>query len=176
MGLRREFSLWAIMFVIVMGMIAFAGIYNIMTTGEAVLNIVTILLAFATVFLAYTEIEEGRANREHARDLADKDRRILWIKEQLEGLYSPLMAYIDIVGNKYQHTYKEGDIMPLMHNIRSKYEYLAENDLLKYLREYYNTNISNLNEEDWKKMIGDIIDAIGVGYSELIIKYSKLTS
>ena len=64
--------------------------------------------------------------------------------------------------------------MPLMKTIRTKYEYLAEPDLLNYLREYYNTEISGLDEKQWNKLIMPIIDSVGTGYSQLSLDYLEL--
>ncbi len=79
-----------------------------MTDGELAIGLGTFALAYATIILALNETEEGKNNREQARELAKKDRRRMRLKEQLEGLYSPLMSIKETDFLTYlNHRYKE---------------------------------------------------------------------
>jgi len=135
----------------------------------------TVILALFTWKLALTETEESKQTRQIMIEEARKERRRLRLKEQLEGLYSPLMSFIDLIDDKEQHRYKDGDIMPMMHGLRSKFEYLAEPHLKEILREYYNTNLSLLSDTEWQDLASRLRDGIGIGHSRLIDEYNDLT-
>ena len=64
--------------------------------GEAIIGIATLILALATFYLAFIDMEEGIRNREQSEIETGRDRRRLRLKEQLEGLYSPLLSYPDL--------------------------------------------------------------------------------
>ena len=134
----------------------------------------TVILALFTWKLAITETEESKQTRQIMIDEARRERRRLRLKEQLEGLYSPLMSFIDLIEYRYQHGYREGLIVPLMDSLRIKYEYLAEPDLKEILREYYNTNLGTLSDAEWQDLANGLRDAIGIGHSRLIDEYDEL--
>jgi hypothetical protein len=155
-----------------------------MHAGELVIGEATILLAFATFLLAMTEteesrqnrqimLEEGRAQRQVMLDEARRERRRIRLREQLEGLYSPLMSFIDIIDDRTQH--RQGELMFLITSLRTKYEYLAEPKLKEVLREYYNTNKSTISNEKWIELANKLGDAIGIDYTFLIEEYDDLT-
>ena len=144
-----------------------------MPWGDFVVGEATILLAYATFFLGYAAMGDSILNREHERDLAAKDRRRLRLKEQLEGLYSPLMSYIDILDNIKKH--KSEPFYSIMQKFKNKFEFLAEEDLKDLLREYYHTDLYSLSKDEWNKLINPMMDAIGNGCMNISLEYDDLT-
>jgi len=171
-------------FTVIILVVGLGAIYHMVVTefsfdlgiGEAIIGIATLILACATFYLAFIDMEEGVRNRVQSELEARRDRRRLRLKEQLEGLYSPLIAYLDLLSDKSQHLYREGEVMPLMLRIKTKYEFLAEPDLRELLIEYYNTNLSALSDQEWDEIITPIIECIGNDNADLSKEYSELTS
>ena len=133
----------------------------------------TFLLSMATFYLAFTERAESISNRIQIRELAEKDRRRLRLKEQLEGLYSPLMSHIVILDNISEH---RGDpVLSLMQKLRGKFEFLAEDDLKDVLREYYDTDLDSISKDKWEDLTNAMIDTIGNGCTDISLEYDDLT-
>lgn len=168
MGIKFKVEVISIIFIIIIvitGLLAYMGVMNV---GELVLGLSTILLGFAIFVLAYTQVEESQ-----------KDRRRLRLREQLYGLYSPLMAHINLfVEGDYEQT-KIKIIDPFMEKylIESKYEFLALDKLKELLREYFSTTSVDIrmNRENWKKLMDEIRESIREDFKNLTQEYSDLT-
>jgi len=123
----------------------------------------TALLAFYTARLAGVTINEGRRERRQQR-----------IKEQLEGLYSPLMAHIiDFERDKHYADFKD-----LLKEIKMRYEYLANPDFLKEMREYfveYSIDFNRARTRGWENFIKPKIKLLKTDYEDLIKEYNSLT-
>jgi len=167
MGIKFKVEVISIIFIIIIvitGLLAYMGVMNV---GELVLGLSTILLGFAIFVLAFTEVEESQ-----------KDRRRLRLREQLYGLYSPLMAHINLfVEEDYEHT-KIKIIDPFMEKyfIESKYEFLALDKLKELLREYFSTTTVDIrmNRENWKKIMDEIRVSIREDFKNLTKEYTEL--
>lgn len=143
-----------------------------MTLGEFLTGAATVFLALATFILVLTGMEEGK-----------KQRRILRLKEQLEGLYSPAMAEIEKFTTIKEHfnpmhTYTKD----MMHNIKLKYQFLAEPYLKEKLKKYYSESSQiqyeinmHIDEEqlDFKKFLEEIQKIIRDDYQRLSDEYSE---
>ncbi|MGD0805492.1 MAG: hypothetical protein ABSA11_15640 [Candidatus Bathyarchaeia archaeon] len=161
--------------------------YGSLKIGDIIVGLGTVLLAVFTGLLAFTSSRDAR-----------RERRVMRIKEQLEGLYSPLMAYIKYFDNVDEHfslserkinaVRKAGEtkVWLLMHEIRSKYEFLAEPELKRKLREYYiekdtppydmvGSIIYNKGLE-WRERLVHIKTLIENDYQKLTQEYEKLYS
>jgi len=79
-GAREAFDYTVIVAVIGIGLILIILVYmtvkGIISVGEFSIGAGTFLLAMATFYLAYTEMDEGRNNRRQDRDLAARERAI----------------------------------------------------------------------------------------------------
>ena len=135
----------------------------------------TVLLALFTYTLASGETASSAEMRELMINEARMERRRLRIKEQLEGLYSPLMAELESMTNQGSHYRPDAQLFLLMSQLKSKYEYLADSDLKEQLRDYYNTNLSEVSPERWENMVDVLRDAIAFGHLSLIEEYDALT-
>jgi hypothetical protein len=183
-NVRRVRSLVSNAFIIIIIIVGFGVLITTFQTekleigielGEGVIGIATLFLAYATFYLAFSEMEEGIRNREQAETEAKNERRRLRIKEQLDELYSPIVAYMNLIIDKSQHTYREGEIMPLMEKIRSKYEYLAEPKLQKLLQEYYRFNKVTISSQEWQDFIAKFTQTIIDDFKKLTEEYNELT-
>jgi len=163
---------------------------GLLSWGELVIGAATLVLGFATYFLGYTGLADNELNRKQDIELAEKDRRRLRLKEQLEGLYSPLIGIgkKDFITKPY-HTYDPPRaeiygapphyIHKIMVEIRSKYKFLAEDELKEALDYYYKKEFN-----DWDKMrpaealaiLEDLWNKITEDFDCLSIEYSALTS
>jgi len=148
----------------------------------------TFLLAIATFHLANIERAESRQNRKQDKHLAEKDRLRLRLKEQLEGLYSPLMGIGKedfIIQPNHRYEAPRGDqwgpdpnyVHEIMVEMRSKYKYLADDELKKALDFYYTKELDygeTLGKEEWSALIEDLWDRITEGFDMRSIEYSNL--
>ena len=159
-----------------------------MTDGDFAIGLGTFTLAYATIILALNETDEGRNNREQARELAEKDRRRMRLKEQLEGLYSPLMSIKETDFLTYQyHRYtereragmypaeKEHYVHRKMAELRSKYSFLATDQLRVSFNVYYGIDFNDEENENRIKFLIKLWDEIEGEFDLLSIKYSDLT-
>jgi len=159
-----------------------------MTDGELAIGLGTFTLAYATIILALIETEEGMNNREQARELAEKDRRRMRLKEQLEGLYSPLMSIKETDFLIYQYHRFEGregagmipaEIEHYVHRkmaeLRSKYNFLTTDELRVSLNVYYEIDFNDEENENRIKFLIKLWDEIEGDFDLLSIKYSDLT-
>lgn len=157
-----------------------------MTDGEFAIGLGTFTLAYATIILALNETDEGRNNREQARELAEKDRRRMRLKEQLEGLYSPLMSIKETDFLTYQyHRYEEPKpggpsenehyVHRKMTELISKYNFLATDHLRVSLNVYYGIDFNDEENENRIKFLIKLWDEIEGEFDLLSIKYSDLT-
>lgn len=176
MNKSKKFD-WILIFVIGTGLIILLLIILVLqgkiSPDGFVVGTGTFLLAIATFYLAYTERTESISNRIQDKELAEKDRRRLRLKEQLEGLYSPLMSCLNYLDNRDAHTSEP--LLSLMQKLRGKFEFLAENDLRDLLREYYVTDIPVISKTDWDNLIYPMIEAIGTGCADISFEYDDLT-
>jgi len=176
-------------FTIILVVSLWAYMNGALSFGDFLIGDATVFLAFATVILAFTQIDEGRINRNQISALAEKDRRRLRLKEQLEGLYSPLIGIgrKDFIVKPY-HRYEapRGEmygppphyIYEMMVEIRGKYKFLAEDELKEALDHYY-----KFDSDQWKKMrtaesgaiLEGLWDKITEEFDCLSLKYSVLT-
>lgn len=188
MSEKFRFSYYAI-FAIVIGWILIGywnalkmhGVENIFETsfGEISVAVGTILLAFFTMELAYGEVKDNREMRQLMIEEAYNERRRLRIKEQLEGLYSFLIAHRDLfVEGDYEHT-KGVDIDPFMakYLIKGKYEFLASQKLKLLFREYFKLSPSDIqmDRDNWIRLMNEIRNCIDVDFHYLIQEYNDLT-
>jgi hypothetical protein len=118
--------------------------------GELIIGLGTVTLAFFTASLADSSTGDAKKSRDITLQENKKERRRLRIKEQLEGLYSPLMSYIylfNVVDEHFslseRHLYGASPRDPktaiwlLIQEIRGKYNFLAEPELREELNKYY---------------------------------------
>lgn len=154
-----------------------------MTDGELAIGLGTFVLAYATIILTLNETNEGRINREQDKDLAEKDRRRMRLKEQLEGLYSPLMSIKETDFLTYQyHRDKEPEkggpsehyVHKKMAEIKSKYNFLATDQLKISLAVYYEINFNDEQNENRIKLLIELWDEIEAEFDSLSIQYSYL--
>jgi len=149
-----------------------------MTLGEFVVGVSTMILGIATFLLGFIEMTEGKETREQTLLITDRERRRLRLKEQLEGLYSPLMAHIENIDQKHFHSRSGRDIHDLMHNkIKYNYELLATKPLRDKLRNYFKFKytLEDLSQEHWEELINPIIETIQKDYEDLFKEYDDLT-
>lgn len=134
----------------------------------------TILLALATFQLAYSEVEESR-----------KERRRLRLKEQLEGLYAPLMTDLDLFDENKSGISLMSTIEIIYNKIKLKYEYLALPNLREQIREFYRINYivstkkpikPDLIAKFNKVCIIETKETIFNDYNSLLEEYNELTN
>jgi len=133
--------------------------------GGLAVSLGTLLLAYYTAVLGRDTVEEGR-----------KARRLQRIKDQLDGLYGPLMAYIAQFGE--QHVPLHEAFHTSMKQIRIRYEYLATPEFAKQLREYfpaYDRDLRTPDTMDWGKFIKPKIDQLKKDHESLLKDYESLT-
>jgi hypothetical protein len=110
-----------------------------MSWGEFFIGGATVFLAMVTFALVLSGANESKKERKRKR-----------LKEQLEGLYSPLMSYIylfNVVDEHFSSNERrlrlisshdpKTAIWLLIQEIRGKYNFLAEPELRKELNKYY---------------------------------------
>ena len=153
-----------------------------------VVGVGTFLLAMATFYLAYTEMAESIKNRIQYRELAEKDRRRRRLKEQLEGLYSPLISigetdFLTYLNHRYTEreragmipAEKEHFVHKKMAEIRSKYNFLATFEMKQSLDVYYGIDFNDLENENRIRLLSGLWIKIKKDFSCLSIEYSDLT-
>jgi hypothetical protein len=167
--------------------------------GELVIGLGTVLLAIFTAYLAFSERDENIKNRELTRIVAAKERRRLRIKEQLEGLYSPAMAWIDnfnITDEHFTNSEKNKEfskpdepksgVWIFIQDARSQYQFLAEPPLKEKLIEYYearedppyNKAYDQFYEKEleFRGLLTEIQAMIKSDYKKLSDEYSELVN
>lgn len=116
-----------------------------LTVGEAAVGFGTLFLAAFTALLAYNTVQDSNKalrDSQESRELMQlenqKERRRLRIKEQLEGLYSPLMSIMKYFEKPREH-FIPGTIpwREMDGDIRFRYEFLSSSALREKFREYY---------------------------------------
>lgn len=155
---------------IVITISAFIGFYtNLIGAGDLFVGLATVVLACATFSLVWEEI-----------DASKKERRRLRLKEQLEGLYSPLIGLGDQFENPMLHsTSHPNPVHTTMENIRSVYSYLASGALKNkfdlYYKIYYNPNhMPNSDElKSLRKLITDDYESISRKYQKVTISETE---
>lgn len=172
-SMKHPFIISMCLFIISFSLLTVFLYRGFLKWGDYIIGSSTFFLGFTTVYLALTGMAEGRRNRIQISELAEKDRRRLRLKEQLEGLYSPLMSYIYVLDNINEH--KGEPLFSVMQKVRGKFEFLAEEELKDSLREYYNTDLWSMSEDKWEKLIGHIMEAIGTGCVDISSEYDDLT-
>ena len=142
-----------------------------MSWGEFFIGGATVLLAMVTFALVLSGANEGKKERKRKR-----------LKEQLEGLYSPLMSYIylfNVVGEHFSLSErrerafstdeKPTAIWLLIQNMRGKYNFLAEPQLRKELNKYYMFRDDSPYDEH-----GNYINEKGEIFLDLFNKVQKM--
>jgi hypothetical protein len=126
MKITLQDSILIALTVIIIG--AFLGfITGIIGAGDLYVGTATVILAAVTFTLVWGEIDSSK-----------KERRRERLKEQLEGMYSPLMGLgDDFEDAKFHMSYSEHIVRETMMKIRSVYSYLASNALKSRLDLYY---------------------------------------
>lgn len=157
------------------------------SSGDFVIGLFTYFLGCTTIYLGLTEISEGRENRRQDRALAVQDRRRLKVKEQLEDLYSPLIGigkkdFIEMPHHKYEepppgkYVKVEDHVHKVMVEIRSKYKYLAKDELKGLLDRYYLKKWETITDNTlWFEYIEPIWCKINEDFNSLSREYSDLT-
>lgn len=133
----------------------------------------TLFLAYATAELAMQETDQSRADRRFAK----AERIRLRLKEQLEGLYSPLMAHVDDF--KSDVIYTGSSFEMLLKEIRWKYEYLANPEFAEEMRNYfyeYRYDFKTPRLYGWDKFIQLKIQLLKKDHKEILKKYLDLVS
>lgn len=144
-------------------LIAFSNIFLLQITyGEYLVGIGTIALAVFTGYLGYETAESSK-----------KERRRQRLKEQLEGLYSPLMPYIEHIEGR---AYDNPSFISKLDQIKGLYEFLATPKLKELLRDYFNKHRLFKNNEEWSEFIKPVIDRIIEDNDTLLQEYAKLTT
>jgi hypothetical protein len=157
--------------------------------AEYATGVGTILLAFVTQDLVFNEIDEGKKNRRRDR-----------IRDQLEGLYSPAMAWIDKFAITEEHFTKAEShkikgsskndpktyTWQMIQDIRSKFEFLAEPILKEQFRQYYEAREHPPYDEkggqiyekeiEFRKILENIQNLIKEDYKKLSDEYSGLVN
>jgi len=148
--------------------------------GDVMVALGTILLAFFTAELAMSATDDAKAYRRLMIDEARRERRRLRIREQLYGLYSPLMAHITFFSKEdYEHR-KEKMIDPFMEKylIKSNYQFLASDRLKDLLIQYFDTTPANIRHDrgSWEELMDQLRNTISDDFRSLSEEYRNLTS
>lgn len=159
-----------------------------MSWGDFIIGEATLSLAYATFFLGYAAMGDSILNREHERELAEKDRRRLRLKEQLEGLYSPLISigetdFLTYLNHRYEARERVGMfsaenehyVHRKMAEIKSKYNFLATFEMKLSLDIYYGIDFNVLENENLTKLLSKLWIKIKEEFYCLSIEYSELT-
>lgn len=183
-NVRRIRNTVSNIFYLLIGGVGLGGIINILTDGlshgiplgEAVIGIGTLILAFATFYLAFSEMEEGIRNREQEEAEAITNRRRLRVKEQLDGFYAPVygIGRRDFIELGYHRT-ADHYVHKMMKELRSKYGYLASDELREDLDHYYTLNLPQLRPQEWLAIIEPLWDRIMGDYESLVDEYNAIT-
>lgn len=134
--------------------------------GEFSVAFGTLFLALFTYVLAVTERDESR-----------NERRRLRLKEQLQLLYSPLVAKEkDIIQIKnYGVQLKKGELVKIFDAFKPMLEFLALENLKEKINELYQKNFEGYKNEEWNNYIEQIIEIINEDTNTLIDEYNELT-
>jgi len=136
----------------------------------------TVILALFTWHLALTQTDESKQTRELLIDEGKKERRRLRLKEQLEDLYSPLMAhisYFDWLQPRSNHIRGIREFME--YEIKNRYEFLATTQLRNLLITYYHPDTRTMTDQDWSIFIRNVGKTIEDDYSRIAREYYDLT-
>jgi hypothetical protein len=182
-----------------------------LTVGEAAVGFGTLFLAAFTAVLASDTVKaSNKALRDSQRSRGlmlqenQRERRRSRIKEQLEGLYSPLMSIVKYFEDPREH-FTPGTIpwREMDGDIRFRYEFLASNSLREKFREYYvkrdedplvfrggsriplwetrggkgeGTPEFSTLLSDWETRLKELSELIKKDFEELVSEYNTLTS
>lgn len=148
--------------------------------GDVMVALGTILLAFFTAELAMSATEDAKAYRRVMIDEARRERRRLRIREQLYGLYSPLMAHVTLFSKEdYEHR-KEKMIDPFMEKylIKSNYQFLASDRMKDLLIQYFDTTPANIRQDtgSWEELMDQLRNTVSEDFHNLSEEYRNLTN
>jgi hypothetical protein len=143
--------------------------------GEILVGLGTILLAFFTSLLTTATEREGKKQRKMIIEEAQTERQRLRLKEQLEGLYSPLIGLgTNFEKPEFHSVYYKHPVRTTMGNIRSVYSYLASNALKDLLDLYYNNYYSPNHMPD-SNMLKNLHILFTSDFEEITKKYQNIT-
>ncbi len=155
------------------------GSYPVIHWEDVFVAFGTILLALFAWELALRETESSGKMRQLMIDEARRERRRLRIREQLYGLYSPLMAHIKLFSKEDNEHRKEEMIDPFMEKylIKSKYQFLASDRLKDLLIQYFNTAPANIRQDrgSWEELMEQLRNTISEDFHNLSEEYRNLT-
>ena len=142
--------------------------------GEILVGLGTIVLAFFTSLLTTATEREGKKQRKMIIEEAQTERQRLRFKEQLEGLYSPLIGLgTNFEKPEFHSVYYKHLVRTTMGNIRSVYSYLASSALKDLLDLYYNNYYSpNLMPDS--NMLKNLHIVFTSDFEEITKKYRSL--
>ena len=142
----------------------------------------TFLLAMATFYLAYAERAESISNRIQDKELAEKDRTRIWLKNRLDEFYGPLFGNLTTFHVGDREMTKREFIDPFLnkYSIRDKYNYLASNRLKELLDRYFSFAEADIRmergktDDEWKALLDEIKASITEDFKVLKQRYYEL--
>lgn len=181
-NLGRIVNIWYLIIGFITGFIeiaVFTGNFKPSIILRDYFPVMSVVISIISVLYLMDQLNEMRLDRKYMKEEDERERNRIRLKEQLEGLYSPLLANRDLfVEGNYENT-KETVIDPFMkkYQIKEKYEYLASNRLRPILREYFKlTSIDiKMNRDNWKELMKRMRGCIDSDFHYLLQEYTAIT-
>ena len=175
MGFLRRFSITTSIIILIiilacaylLGMLGLFGESFDFSFGELAVALGTLLLALYTHYLGVTDQKESQT-----------ERRRLRIKERLEGLYSPLAGIMVFFNTEDSYLILKQPMHKFFTDteILRNYEYLASDELIELLREYFNHDERHFTEPRWTVWQRSMRERIDFDFNELLEEYNQLSS
>lgn len=180
MIIRRWHAVLAVVFIALMINPVIFYLNQDMAKGEFFIGSATVILAMATFFLAFTEHTEGQYSREQVDRLAKEERMRLRLNEQLEGLYSPLLAELDKIENTkiYGSQLVKKELLMIFDKYKHILEFLGSDRLKDKIIRLYEMSSEvemKFTRDDWDRYVNKLIEIIIEDTNSLMKKYEDLT-
>jgi len=167
-GTKKTVSIRNIVFVFVLFLAAIAFVYlkGYITYSDMVQTLIQILIALIAVLALLSNVQLQKDKDVHTR-----------LNEQLNSIYVPLKLIEDFMPNINEHQLDGTQVNNTMKQIQFKYLILAEEELRKYLEEYYvltrNKTGFVTNKVRIDELLPKIRDAAKRDYETIMIEYTK---